>query len=79
MIRSNFKIVSLRSVLKRICYIDLLIHVMNSGIDSIYFHVVYSKLRVAELTGRKEAGLTTSALQNSRQKLQHPVHMMPKN
>ena len=32
-----------------------------------------------ELTGRKELGLTTSTLQNSRQKLQGPVHMMPKN
>ena len=41
--------------------------------------VVASKLRVGELTGRKEAGFTTSTLQNSRQKLQCPVHMMPKD
>ena len=41
---------------------------MNLSIDNTYVPlcpVVPSKLRVAKLTGRKEAGLTTSTLQNS--------------
>ena len=46
---------------------DLLM-VMNLSIDNTYVPlcpVVASKLRAAELTGRKEVGLTTSTLQNS--------------
>ena len=60
---------------------DLLMHAMNLNIDTMYLHVQWpaSKLRVVELTERKEAGLTTSTFQNSRRKLQRLVLMMPNN